>query len=80
MVNHQGHKALGAGLLESAYQACLEIELKNRGSFFYPQYSLSICYEGVTVESAYRIDFLVANQWVVAMKAVIRQCVMGGYG
>ncbi len=64
------HKALGAGLLESAYQACLEIELEKRGLPFCPQYSLSICYEGVTVESAYRIDFLVGNQLVVELKAV----------
>jgi len=64
------HTALGAGLLESAYQACLEIELQKRGVPYLPQYLLPICYEGVTVEGAYRIDLLVGDQLVVEMKSV----------
>ncbi len=64
------HTALGAGLLESAYQACLEIELQKRGVPYLPQYLLPICYEGVTVEGAYRIDLLVGHQLVVELKSV----------
>jgi GxxExxY protein len=64
------HTALGAGLLESAYQACLEIEFQKRGVSYLPQYLLPICYEGVTVEGAYRIDLLVAHQLVVELKSV----------
>jgi GxxExxY protein len=64
------HTALGAGLLESAYQACLEIELQKRSVPYLPQYLLPICYEGVTVEGAYRIDLLVGHQLVVELKSV----------
>ncbi|MBL0168902.1 MAG: GxxExxY protein [Propionivibrio sp.] len=64
------HKALGPGLLESAYQACLGIELEKRGVPCVMQCVLPICYEGVTIESAYRIDLLVGDQLVVELKSV----------
>ena len=64
------HKALGAGLLESAYQTCLEIELQMRGVRFLSQHLLPICYEGVLIEGAYRIDLLVGDQLVVELKSV----------
>lgn len=64
------HKALGPGLLESAYQACLEIELRKRDVPFASQYVLSICYEGVAIEGAYRIDLLVGGRLVVELKSV----------
>jgi GxxExxY protein len=64
------HTALGAGLLESAYQACLEIELQRRSVPHLSQCLLPICYEGLTVEGAYRIDLLVAHQLVVELKSV----------
>jgi len=64
------HVILGPGLLESAYQACLEIELKKRGVAFLTQPLLPICYEGATIEGAYRIDLLVGDQLVVELKAI----------
>ena len=64
------HVTLGPGLLESAYQACLEIELKKRGVAFLAQPVLPISYEGVTIEGAYRIDLLVGDQLVVELKAI----------
>jgi len=64
------HKTLGPGLLESAYQACLEIELEKRGASYLSQHLLPICYEGVIIEAAYRIDLLVDGQLVVELKAV----------
>jgi len=64
------HKALGPGLLESAYQACLEIELRKRDVPFASQYVLPICYEGVAIEGAYRIDLLVGGRLVVELKSV----------
>ena len=63
------HVTLGPGLLESAYQACLEIELEKRGVAFLAQPVLPISYEGVTIEGAYRIDLLVGDQLVVELKA-----------
>ena len=64
------HKALGQGLLESAYQACLEIELERRCVRFISQNVLPICYEGTTIEGAYRVDLLVDDQLIVELKAV----------
>ena len=64
------HKALGPGLLESAYQACMEIELDRRGVPFSVQELLPISYEGVRIEGAYRIDLLVGGKLVVELKAV----------
>ena len=64
------HKVLGPGLLESAYQACLEIEIEKRGVSCSSQLILPICYEGITVDGAYRIDLLIENQLVVELKAV----------
>ena len=64
------HKVLGPGLLESTYQACLEIELERRGVPFAAQEQLPISYEGVRIEGAYRIDLLVGGKLVVELKAV----------
>ena len=64
------HKALGPGLLESAYRACLEIELERRYVRFISQNVLPICYEGTTIEGAYRVDLLVDDQLIVELKAV----------
>ena len=64
------HKCLGPGLLESAYQACLGIELVKQGVSCVSQQLLPISYEGVTIDGAYRIDLLVGDQLVVELKAV----------
>ena len=64
------HKTLGAGLLESAYQACLAIELEMREVPYLTECVLPICYEGVVIEGAYRIDFLVGGRLVVELKSV----------
>lgn len=64
------HRSLGPGLLESAYQSCLEIELKNRAVKFQSQVSLPVIYEGVTIEDAYRADLLINRALVVELKAV----------
>ncbi|GAB1412672.1 MAG: hypothetical protein AMXMBFR31_18280 [Candidatus Desulfobacillus denitrificans] len=64
------HKTLGAGLLESAYQACMEIELRRRDIPYAVQEQLPISYEGVRIEGAYRIDLLVGGRLVVELKSV----------
>lgn len=64
------HRTLGPGLLESAYQACLEIELARRQLPYVAQSSLSVVYEGVRVCDAYRVDLVVAGQLFVELKAV----------
>ena len=64
------HIALGPGLLESAYQACLELELLERGLRFERQKPISLAYRENSVACAYRLDFLVEDQVVVEVKSV----------
>jgi GxxExxY protein len=64
------HSALGAGLLESAYQACLAYELQQRGLQTRTQVPLPVMYKTIKIELAYRIDLLVENQLVVEIKTV----------
>jgi GxxExxY protein len=63
------HKALGPGLLESAYQECLAHELSVRGVPFLRQVGVPVIYKGVTVDCAYRVDLLVDGV-VVELKSV----------
>lgn len=64
------HRALGPGLLESAYQRCLCYELEMRRLPFVRELSLPIHYKGMDVDAAYRIDLLVDDRVVVEIKAV----------
>jgi GxxExxY protein len=64
------HSALGPGLLESTYHACLDSEMSDQGLQFDRQVRLPIVYRTVTLEPGYRIDFLVENCVVVELKAV----------
>ncbi|MEX0692138.1 MAG: GxxExxY protein [Gemmatimonadales bacterium] len=64
------HRAMGPGLLESAYEACLAYELTRRGHDVERQKSLPIRYGDVTLDAGYRIDMLVDDRVVVELKAV----------
>jgi GxxExxY protein len=64
------HKALGPGLLESSYQACLSHELTLRGLRWVPQKTVPLYYKGTQVPSAYRVDLLVEQRLVVEVKAI----------
>lgn len=64
------HTTLGPGLLESAYQSCLEIELGRRSVAYSSQCLLPVRYEGNLIENAYRIDLLVGEELVVELKSV----------
>ena len=63
------HKALGPGLLESAYEQCLASELTKRGVSIQRQVGLPIVYQGERIEGAYRMDLLVEGLVVVEVKA-----------
>jgi GxxExxY protein len=63
------HKALGPGLLESAYEACLCRELSKRGISFVSQIALPVLYDGIRIESGFRLDLLVAGRVIVELKA-----------
>jgi GxxExxY protein len=64
------HKALGPGLLESTYEACLCYELEERGIAYQQQVPLPVVYKGVRLECGYRIDVLVENAVILELKAI----------
>jgi GxxExxY protein len=64
------HKALGPGLLESAYEACLAYELRSRGMQVVQQAELPIAYREVRVDAGYRMDLVVEDAVVVELKSV----------
>jgi GxxExxY protein len=64
------HRALGPGLLESAYQRCLEFELHARDIEFERQVPIPVVYRGHAVDATYRADFIVARRLVVEVKSV----------
>jgi GxxExxY protein len=64
------HKALGPGLLESAYEHCLAYELVSRGLIVRRQVALPIVYEEVALDAGYRLDLLVNEQVIVEIKSV----------
>ena len=64
------HKALGPGLLESAYETCLAHELGKVGLTFDRQLALPVVYDGQTIDPGYRIDLLVGKRVVIEVKAV----------
>ena len=64
------HRALGPGLLESAYQLCLQRELEMQGIAFQSQLSLPVVYHDLKLDVGYRIDLLVENRVIVELKAV----------
>jgi len=64
------HSVLGPGLLESAYQACLAHELRNRGLEVATEFPVPVSYEGRKLEVGYRIDLVVEHRVVVEVKSV----------
>ncbi len=64
------HRALGPGLLESAYEACLAYELAQRGLNVEQQKPLPIIYKEVSLDTGYRLDLLVESNVIVELKAV----------
>jgi GxxExxY protein len=66
----EAHRALGPGLLESAYQQCLAYELRNRKLQVDCEVLLPIVYEQLKIESGYRIDMVIENCVIVENKAV----------
>ena len=64
------HKALGPGLLESAYQQCLCHELRLNDIGFEQEKPLPIDYKGCRLDCGYRIDILVEDEIVLELKSV----------
>ena len=66
------HSALGPGLLESAYEACLLYELRERGVNARKQVELPLTYKDVKIDVGYRIDLLVEDLLIAELKSVDR--------
>jgi len=64
------HTALGPGLLESAYEACLQYELIKTGLRVEAQKPLPLVYESVKLECGYRIDLMVESKVIIEVKSV----------
>ena len=64
------HRALGPGLLESAYQQCLAYELKLNGIPFRTEVPVPIAYKGIQLECGYRLDFVVDDRLILELKSV----------
>lgn len=64
------HKALGPGLLESAYQKCLAYELEQRHLAVRREVALPIRFKELELEYGYRIDILVNDELVIETKKV----------
>ncbi|HEY3399444.1 MAG TPA: GxxExxY protein [Geothrix sp.] len=63
------HRALGPGLLESAYEMCLARELTLAGIVFQRQVPVPVSYKGEFLDAGYRIDLLVEGCLIVELKA-----------
>ena len=64
------HTALGPGLLESAYEACLQFELIKSGLQVEEQKPLPLVYESVKLECGYRVDLLVEGKLIIEVKSI----------
>ena len=64
------HKALGPGLLESAYEECLFYELQKSGINVEKQKPLPLIYEDVIMEVGYRVDIMIENKFIIEVKSV----------
>jgi GxxExxY protein len=66
----QVHRALGPGLLESAYQHCLAHELRKRGLHVETEVAQPVVYDGERIDVGYRLDMLVENSIIIENKTV----------
>jgi GxxExxY protein len=64
------HRALGPGLLESSYQACLEYQLALAGLNVRSQVGIPLTYGDVCLDVGYRLDMVVADLVVIEVKSV----------
>jgi len=64
------HRALGPGLLESAYEACMVYELAQVGLKAEQQKPLPIVYREVKLECGYRMDLMIEDEVIVEIKSI----------
>ena len=64
------HKALGPGLLESAYEECLCHEFRLKSLRYDRQSRLPLTYKGIQLDCGYRIDLFVEERVIVELKTI----------
>ncbi len=64
------HSALGPGLLESTYEACLAHELRKQSLAVETQLVMPVIYDGLRMDLGYRLDLLVEGLVIVELKCV----------
>jgi len=64
------HKALGPGLLESAYEECLVYELRELGLKVDKQKALPLVYKEIKMDIGYRVDIMIEDKFIIEVKAV----------
>jgi GxxExxY protein len=64
------HTALGPGLLESVYEACLAYEIRQGGLLAETQVAIPVIYADVRVDAGLRLDILVEKCVIVEIKAI----------
>lgn len=64
------HKALGPGLLESAYRESLFYEINKAGLYVEKEKPMPLIYEEVKLDIGYRIDLMVEHKLVLELKSV----------
>ncbi len=64
------HTKIGQGLLESAYQAILVYELKNRGLHVESEIPMPIHYEDIDLDIGFRADLIIENKVIIELKSV----------
>src|SRR6185437_8290777 len=64
------HRALGPGLLETIYLACLIVELRREGLRVDVQVRVPVVYRGVTLDCSYVLDLIVEGTVIVELKCV----------
>ena len=63
------HKALGPGLLESAYEECICHELSTGGLSLERQKPLAVRYKGINLDCSYRLDVVVEDAIILELKS-----------
>lgn len=66
------HRALGPGLLESAYKTCLVHELRRIGLRVQTEVHVPVHYDDILLDCGYRLDLLVEGAIIVEVKSVER--------
>jgi GxxExxY protein len=64
------HTRLGPGMLESAYEACVEYELNKRSLAVKKQVPMALRYDDLSIDVGYRLDLLVEDAVAIELKTV----------